>query len=63
MSGRALRVVPDAGTRGGQHGDQGWAGWPRTRLDPVWRAGEWDGETLLFSGDEIPSSAATPGPC
>lgn len=37
MSGRALRVVPDAGTRGGQHGDQGWVGWLRTRLDRAWR--------------------------
>jgi integrase len=51
VSGRALRAVPDAGARGGQHGDQGWAGWLRERLDPAWRAGEWDGHTLLFTGD------------
>lgn len=61
MSGRALQAVPDAGTRGGQHGGQGWAGWLRARLDPAWRAGEWDGQTLLFTGDlNSPRTAAWP---
>jgi hypothetical protein len=51
VSGGALGIVPDAGTRVGRHGDQGWPGWLRARLDPAWRAGEWDGQTLLFTGD------------
>jgi integrase len=62
VSGRALQAVPDAGTRGGQHGDQGWAGWLRARLDPAWRAGEWDGQTLLFTGD-LNSARTAAWPC
>ena len=61
MSGRALRAVPDTAVRGGQHDAQGWAGWLRARLDPAWRAGEWDGEALLFTGDlDSPRTAAWP---
>lgn len=28
-----------------------WTAWLRHQLDPGWRAGEWDGERLLFTGD------------
>ncbi len=28
----------------------GWSGCG-PRLDPAWRAGEWDGQALLFTGD------------
>ena len=67
MSGRALRVVvAEAGTRGAlhgeRHGDQGWVAWLRARLDPAWRPGEWDGETLLFTGD-LNSARTAAWPC
>lgn len=65
MSRRALHVVE------GGHGDQrpdlfGWLAWLRGRLDPGWRAGEWDDELLLFTGDLASSHTAawacrTPG--
>ena len=61
MSGRALRVVPQAGTRGELHGE-GWVAWLRARLDPTWRAGEWDDETLLFTGD-LDSTRTAAWPC
>jgi integrase len=62
VSGRALRVVPGPGTGGGPHGDQGWAGWLCTRLDPAWRAGEWDSRALLFTGD-LNSARTAAWPC
>jgi integrase len=62
VSGRALRGVPDTAVRGGQHDAQGWAGWLRARLDPAWRAGEWDGEALLFTGD-LDSARTAAWPC
>ena len=62
MSGRALRAVPDAATRGEPRDAQGWAGWLRGRLDPAWRAGEWDGAALLFTGD-LDSARTAAWPC
>ena len=65
MSRRALRVV-DA-ERGDEQLDlSGWLVWLRARLDLGWRAGEWDDERLLFTGDlASPRTAAwacrTPG--
>jgi integrase len=38
-------------------GEQGWLEWLESRLDPLWRAGEWDSQTLLFTGN--PASART----
>jgi hypothetical protein len=32
-------------------GERGWLEWLESRLDPRWRAGEWDSQTLLFTGD------------
>jgi hypothetical protein len=61
VSGRALRAVPD-GARGGQHDARGWAGWLRAQLDPAWRAGEWDGVALLFTGD-LDSARTAAWPC
>jgi integrase len=62
VSGRALRVVPRAGDRGIRPGDQGWVAWLRARLDPAWRPGEWDDETLLFTGD-LNSARTAAWPC
>ena len=47
-------------------GEPGWLGWLQARLDPRWRAGEWDSQLLLFTGDlASPRTAAwacrTPG--
>jgi integrase len=42
-------------------GEQGWLEWLQARLDPAWRAGEWDGRALLFTGDlGSPRTAAWP---
>ena len=51
MSGRALRAVSAGVVERRPDGGAGWLGWLRARLDPAWRAGEWDGQTLLFTGD------------
>jgi hypothetical protein len=47
-------------------GEPGWLEWLQARLDPRWRAGEWDSQLLLFTGDlASPRTAAwacrTPG--
>ncbi|HLX51605.1 MAG TPA: tyrosine-type recombinase/integrase [Streptosporangiaceae bacterium] len=47
-------------------GEPGWLEWLQARLDPRWRAGEWDSRLLLFTGDlASPRTAAwacrTPG--
>jgi len=62
VSDSALRAVPDAAVHGGQHDARGWAQWLRARLDPAWRAGEWDGEALLFTGD-LDSARTAAWPC
>ena len=65
VSGRALRAVPDAAVRGEPHDAQGWAGWLRARLDPAWRAGEWDGEALAVHrrpGQRADRGVAVPHP-
>lgn len=42
-------------------GEAGWLGWLQDRLDPQWRAGEWDSQLLLFTGDlDSPRTAAWP---
>jgi len=55
----AVALLPAAGPDG--RGDSrllgGWLGWLRERIAPQWRAGEWDQDRLLFTGD--PGSAAT----
>jgi len=62
VSGRALRAVPDDAARGEPRDARGWAGWLRDRLDPAWRAGEWDGGALLFTGD-LDSARTAAWPC
>jgi len=62
VSGRVLRVVPAAGTRSEGPDDDGWIGWLRAALDPAWRAAEWDGATLLFTGD-LDSARTAAWPC
>ena len=43
-------VAPDVG--GQRHRDgRDWLGWLQARLDPGWRAGEWDQVRWLFTGD------------
>jgi integrase len=51
VSRRAVQVLASAGGRRERPGEHGWLGWLRARLDPAWRAGEWDGGALLFTGD------------
>ena len=61
MSRRALQLISSADTHEESLGEQGWLAWLRARLDPSWRAGEWDEETLLFTGDlHSPRTAAWP---
>jgi integrase len=43
-------------------GEQGWMEWLGGQLDPAWRAGEWDGQTLLFTGD-LASARTAAWPC
>jgi integrase len=43
------------------HGEPGWLQWLQARLDHGWRAGEWDSQALLFTGDlASPRTAAWP---
>ena len=61
MSGSAVRAAAADDAREEWPGGQGWLEWLRDRLDPAWRAGEWDGQALLFTGDlESPRTAAWP---
>jgi integrase len=43
-------------------GGAAWLDWLRTHLDPVWRPGEWDGATKLFTGD-LHSDRTAAWPC
>ena len=56
MSRPELLEAGPAGQRE-RPGEQGWLEWLESRLGPLWRAGEWDSQTLLFTGD--PASART----
>ena len=61
MSGRALRVAASADARQERLGEDGWLEWLQARMDRAWRAGEWDSEASLFTGDlESPRTAAWP---
>jgi integrase len=55
----SLAALPAAGPGG--HGDgqllDDWLCWLRERIDPRWRAGEWDQDRLLFTGN--PANPAT----
>jgi len=61
VSGRALRVVGAQDTER-RVDEPGWLEWLRARLDPAWRGGEWDGMTLLFTGD-LDSARTAAWPC
>lgn len=50
MSGAELRAVQPAGQQASSTEPE-WLVWLRDRLDPNWRAGEWDHQALLFTGD------------
>ncbi len=62
MSGRALRAAASADARQERLGEHEWLEWLRARLDPAWRAGEWDSEALLFTGD-LGSARTAAWPC
>ncbi|MBV8995313.1 MAG: hypothetical protein JO287_16820 [Pseudonocardiales bacterium] len=67
MSERALQVI-EAGNASPRCDEAGWLEWLRGRLDPDWRPGEWDSQTLLFTGDLHSARTAawscrTPGCC
>ena len=62
MSRRALQAAVPAGARRERPGGAGWLGWLLARLDPAWRAGEWDGGRLLFTGD-LASAWTAAWPC
>lgn len=57
MSSAATLLAAGPDGRGDGRLLAGWLGWLRERLDPQWRAGEWDQDRLLFTGD--PASPAT----
>ncbi|MGH3629316.1 MAG: tyrosine-type recombinase/integrase, partial [Sciscionella sp.] len=50
MSRSTLRVVSSRSADQGVD-EAGWLQWLRARLNPAWRPGEWDEQTLLFTGD------------
>lgn len=51
MSTARLRAAQPAQERRPSPVEPEWVDWLRERLDPSWRAGEWDPESLLFTGD------------
>ena len=58
---RALRAPAPAEAGEERSGDQAWLEWLRARLDPGWRAAEWDAGALLFTGNlGSPRTAAWP---
>ena len=59
---RGLRAAAPAEASQERHGEHGWLEWLRPQLDPAWRAGEWDGQTLLFTGD-LTSARTASWPC
>jgi len=62
VSRRALRAAAAADARQERLGEHEWLEWLRARLDPAWRAGEWDSEALLFTGD-LGSARTAAWPC
>jgi integrase len=61
VNGALLAGVP-AGVNRERPGGQEWLEWLQARLDPAWRAGEWDGGRLLFTGD-LASARTAAWPC
>ena len=57
---RPLRVTPPIQVQ--RRDERGWPEWLQAQLDPAWRAGEWDGRTLLFTGD-LAGSRTAAWPC
>jgi hypothetical protein len=62
VSRRAMQAAAAVDAREDRHAEHGWLEWLRARLDPAWRAGEWDGEALLFTGD-LGSARTAAWPC
>ncbi len=59
---RAVRAAAPVEAGEERHGEHGWLEWLRPQLDPAWRAGEWDGQALLFTGD-LTSARTASWPC
>jgi integrase len=57
-----LAPVPGAAAAAGLSSAAGWLEWLHARLDAHWRAGEWDGGSLLFTGD-LASPRTSAWPC
>jgi len=51
VSAATLRTAQPATGHRPSSAEPGWLGWLGERLDPSWRAGEWDQESLLFTGN------------
>jgi len=62
VSRRGVQVAASGYARGEWPGEQDWLKWLLGQLDPAWRAGEWDGQTLLFTGD-LDSARTAAWPC
>ena len=62
MSAPKLRVVAADPSADQPAVGPGWSAWLRAHLDPGWRPGEWDPETLLFTGD-LASNRTAAWPC
>jgi integrase len=61
VSRPAVPVLAGPARQPERPGEPGWLEWLGSRLDPRWRAGEWDSQTLLFTGDlASPRTAAWP---
>jgi integrase len=62
VSRRALQATTSTDARQERPGEHVWLEWLRARLDPAWRAVEWDSEALLFTGD-LDSARTAAWPC
>ena len=62
MSRRGVQAAASGDARGQWPGEQGWLEWLLGQLDPAWRAGEWDGQALLFTGG-LDSARTAAWPC
>jgi integrase len=61
VSGRTLHVV-GAQAEPGVFVEPGWLAWLVGHVSPTWRAGEWDQQRLLFTGD-LASDRTAAWPC
>ena len=62
MSGPVLHPARAVAAEERLPGERGWLGWLQDHLDPGWRAGEWDHDRWLFTGD-LASDRTAAWPC